>query len=228
MYSFAATILDRVFLLAGQFDRYDIRVHDGQIVLDQVATGRGCILLGSHLVSFEVLRALGVTLRRIPLKVLMDVDHNPDITRFVAALNREVADTIIPVRGAVTFLELKEKLDQGYVIGMLGDRVASDDKVVTCRFLGVDALFPTSAMLLAATAASPIILVFGLYRGGNRYDVHFERLTDGFAGDRLSRQDVVRSWTQHYAGRLEHYTRLAPYNWFNFYDFWGEDEAARG
>ena len=28
---------------------------------------------------------------------------------------------------------------------------------------------------------------------------------------------------QRYADRLEHYTRLAPDNWFNFYDFWGED-----
>jgi predicted LPLAT superfamily acyltransferase len=23
-----------------------------------------------------------------------------------------------------------------------------------------------------------------------------------------------------YVERLEHYCRLAPYNWFNFYDFW--------
>jgi len=23
-----------------------------------------------------------------------------------------------------------------------------------------------------------------------------------------------------YAERLEHYCRIAPYNWFNFYDFW--------
>jgi len=25
---------------------------------------------------------------------------------------------------------------------------------------------------------------------------------------------------QHYADRLTHYCRLAPYNWFNFFDFW--------
>jgi len=25
---------------------------------------------------------------------------------------------------------------------------------------------------------------------------------------------------QRYAERLEHYARLAPYNWFNFYPFW--------
>ena len=25
---------------------------------------------------------------------------------------------------------------------------------------------------------------------------------------------------QRYADRLAHYARSAPYNWFNFYDFW--------
>jgi predicted LPLAT superfamily acyltransferase len=25
-----------------------------------------------------------------------------------------------------------------------------------------------------------------------------------------------------YVARLEHYARGAPYNWFNFYDFWDE------
>jgi predicted LPLAT superfamily acyltransferase len=27
---------------------------------------------------------------------------------------------------------------------------------------------------------------------------------------------------QRYAERLEHYTRIAPYNWFNFYPFWNQ------
>jgi predicted LPLAT superfamily acyltransferase len=25
---------------------------------------------------------------------------------------------------------------------------------------------------------------------------------------------------QRYADRLTHYCRIAPYNWFNFFDFW--------
>ena len=50
-------------------------------------TGKGAILLGSHLGSFEVLRALGVMERSFPLKVLMDTAHNQNITRFFDALN---------------------------------------------------------------------------------------------------------------------------------------------
>jgi predicted LPLAT superfamily acyltransferase len=40
--------------------------------------------------------------------------------------------------------------------------------------------------------------------------------------DRPHRDQEIQQWTQRYADRLEHYCRLAADNWFNFYDFWGE------
>ena len=76
---------------------------------------------------------------------------------------------------------------------------------------------------LAALACCPVILFFGLYRGGNRYELHFERLADLIVLDRSQRQAQLGDWMQRYADRLAHYARLAPDNWFNFYDYWGED-----
>src|SRR5437667_6752105 len=75
-YCFAATILDRVYLLRGRFERFGVTVHGKEILQRQIESGNGSILLGSHLGSFEVLRALGVMQRRFPLKVLMDTVHN--------------------------------------------------------------------------------------------------------------------------------------------------------
>jgi predicted LPLAT superfamily acyltransferase len=66
----------------------------------------------------------------------------------------------------------------------------------------------------------PVALMFGLYRGGNRYDVHFERLADLSRVERSQRDRAVEEPLKRYAGRLEHYCREAPYNWFNFYDYW--------
>jgi predicted LPLAT superfamily acyltransferase len=72
--------------------------------------------------------------------------------------------------------------------------------------------------------------MLALYRGGNRYDLHFERLVECSAIDRTGsnqtgagragRDAVIREWAVRYAERLEHHCRQAPYNWFNFYDFW--------
>jgi predicted LPLAT superfamily acyltransferase len=71
----------------------------------------------------------------------------------------------------------------------------------------------------------PVILFFGLYRGGNRYEVHFERLAEVITTNRRRRQEDIRYWTQRYVDRLEYYARSAPYNWFNFYNYWDKDDG---
>jgi predicted LPLAT superfamily acyltransferase len=60
----------------------------------------------------------------------------------------------------------------------------------------------------------------GLYRGGNRYDIHFEPLADFSGLARGERAAAQRDAIARYAARLEHYAREAPFNWFNFFDFW--------
>ena len=219
-YCFAATILDRVYLLHGRFERFGVTVHGKEILQRQIESGNGSILLGSHLGSFEVLRALGVMQRRFPLKVLMDTVHNQNITRFFDALNPEIAGTVIAPDRADTLIRVKESLDGGYFVGMLGDRVSGGDKTTQCQFLGTPATFPAGPVLLAAMMHCPVILFVGLYRGGNRYEIYFEHFADEIVMDRDRRAESIQLWTQRYARHLEHYARLAPYNWFNFYPFW--------
>jgi predicted LPLAT superfamily acyltransferase len=217
---FAATILDRVYLLRGEFERFRVTVHGKELLQRQIETGKGSILLGSHLGSFEVLRALGVMQRGFPLKVLMDTVHNQNITRFFDALNPRIAGTVIAPDRPDTLIRVKESLDSGYFVGMLGDRVFGGDKTTQCQFLGAPATFPAGPILLAAMMRCPVILFFGLYRGGNRYEIYFEHFADVIALERDRRAEETQLWMQRYAERLEHYARLAPYNWFNFYPFW--------
>ncbi len=217
---FAATILDRVYLLRGEFERFRVSVHGKELLQRQIETGKGSILLGSHLGSFEVLRALGVMQRGFPLKVLMDTAHNQNITRFFDALNPRIAGTVIAPDRPDTLIRVKESLDNGYFVGMLGDRVFGGDKTTQCQFLGAPATFPAGPILLAAMMRCPVILFFGLYRGGNRYEIYFEHFADVIVLERDRRAEETQLWMQRYAERLEHYARLAPYNWFNFYPFW--------
>ncbi|PYJ34787.1 MAG: lipid A biosynthesis acyltransferase, partial [Verrucomicrobia bacterium] len=217
---FAATILDRVYLLRGEFERFRVTVHGKELLQRQIETGKGSILLGSHLGSFEVLRALGVMQRGFPLKVLMDTVHNQNISRFFDALNPRIAGTVIVPDRPDTLIRVKESLDSGYFVGMLGDRVFGGEKTTQCQFLGVPATFPAGPILLAAMMRCPVILFFGLYRGGNRYEIYFEHFADVIVLERDRRAGETQLWMQRYAERLEHYARLAPHNWFNFYRFW--------
>ncbi len=221
-HTFAAVILDRVFLLAGREDCLDIRVHDGEIFLQQLESGQGAILLGSHLGSFEALRALAVGRHDFPVRVLMYTDHNRTITRLLEALNPAVAASVIPLGHTETLIQASECLERGEMIGTLGDRVAESDKTVACRFLGGTARFPQGPLLMAAVLKVPVILCFGLYRGGKRYDIVFERFAERIDIPRGQREAVLAEWVQRYAERLEARVREAPYNWFNFYAFWDD------
>jgi predicted LPLAT superfamily acyltransferase len=67
---------------------------------------------------------------------------------------------------------------------------------------------------------APVVLFFGLYRGGNRYDVYLELFSEDGRLSAAGLESEVRRWTQRYADRLATYARQTPDNWFNFYEFW--------
>lgn len=222
---FAATLLDRTYFLTGRHDLFDVRVHSAEIIQRQVARGQGCFLLGAHLGSFDALRALGILQQRLPIKVLMYKENAKKINAVLNAINPTMADSVIAIGSPDTLLKVKEEIDRGTLVGILGDRVMFNDKLVSATFLGEKTFFPGGPMLLAGALKVPVILCLGLYRGGNRYDVHFELLAESVEINRQNREQDISYWTQKYVNRLEYYCRLAPYNWFNFYNYWNTDAS---
>jgi len=221
IHCFAATILDRVYFLTGQFERFDIRIHSKEILMRYVDVGKGCILLGSHLGSFEVLRALGVTAKQLNIKIVMDKAHNTRITAVLDQLNPDISNTVLILDDAGSILQLHKLLEQGGLVGLLGDRVfSSNGKTVTADFLGDEIDIPADPYLLAHVLKVPVILFFGLYHGKNRYDIHFELFADSIDLPRKNRLQDAGKWAQKYMDRVAHYAHKAPYNWFNFYPYW--------
>ena len=227
IHSFASTILDRVFLLTDRFEELDIQVHGEDLAQKYGLAEGGCLLVGSHLGSFEVMRALGVKQPQVKVRMLMARGQNEMITQLLEALNPGIGEHMIDTSGgdADTALRIKAALDDNCMVCLLGDRVNSaHEKSTACEFLGQAAEFPLGWLLLAAVLGVPVLLCFGLYRGGKRYDIHFELLSERITLNRSSREADAAEWAQKYADRLAHHARAAPYNWFNFFDFWESRE----
>lgn len=221
-HAFASVTLDRFFLLSGDTRNFDIRIDRPQAVYDVSQSSRGCLLLLAHLGSFEVFRVHGINDRKLPLRILMDTAHNRMFMSILRKLNPQLMNAVIDAAqgGPTLVLALKQALDEGSMIGMMSDRRRQDERSVKVDFLGGQALLPASPWILAGTLGVPVILAFGLYRGGNRYDVHFELMSERLALPRATREQALQQHAQHYADRLQHHLRSAPYNWFNFYDYW--------
>ncbi|MBS0556327.1 MAG: acyltransferase [Proteobacteria bacterium] len=222
IHCYAATILDRVFLLARGTRDFAIDVHGLEQLEARIAQGRGVILLGAHVGSFEALRVLAEARPELRVRMLMDRGQTPAMTQLLHALNPAVAAMVIDAGGDGNdvVLAIREATAQGALVGLLGDRARSGEATRAVDFFGAPAEFPSAPHLIAAILELPVVLAFGLYRGGNRYAVHFEDFSAGAAIARNERNARLGELTQRYAARLEYYTRLDPYNWFNFYDFW--------
>jgi predicted LPLAT superfamily acyltransferase len=216
-YTFGATILDRVFLLAGRDKEFEIALHGEPLVIDLFTRQQGCILLGAHFGSFEILRAVGRRQPGLSVYFLMFEENSRKITEALREINTRVPDFLIPLGLPDTMLRVRDRVREGGWVGCLADRGVGDDKIVMRAFLGRDAAFPVGPFRLAAALRCPVLTMFGIYRRNRRYDVHFELLVDPKSGVGDTQIDA---WIDQYVARLEHHCRDAPFNWFNFYDFW--------
>ena len=216
--AFSTTIHDRIYFLRGRFDLFDVDVR-GTEVFDS----GGALLLGGHIGSFEAMRACGRHLGHRRVAMAMHED-NPRLREVLSAVSPDVAHDIVALGRPQSMLELAARLEEGVLVGMMADRTMSDAPTIAVPFLGAPAPFPTGPMRIAAALRRRVIFMVGLYRGGNRYDVRFEPLADFTGADamtRAERDEAVRAAVVAYARRLESCAREAPYNWFNFHDFWG-------
>jgi len=217
--TFASTVHDRIFLLRDRFELFELQVH-GAECFDE----RGAFLMGSHLGSFEALRAAGRSLGQRRVAMAMYEENAPKMNAALAAVAPHLQADIVPLGRLEAMLELQARLEQGALVGVLADRTLPGDAqgTIECDFLGRPARFPLGPMRMAAALRARVIFMTALYRGGNRYEIHFEPLVDfsDAQGARAERDARVREAVRAYVARLERHARSAPDNWFNFYPFW--------
>lgn len=227
-YSFASTIHDRLYLLNRRFDLFEFDIRGADQLHAMLADGRGMFLLGAHLGSFEVMRAISKLQPALRVAMVMHEANAQKITAMLAAINPEAKQDIIGLGKVDSMLTVSERLDQGYLVGMLADRTPADDTLFPVSFLGASASLPLGPFRMAALLRRPVFFMTGLYLGANRYRIHFEMLADFSNIAPGQRKAAVEAAITRYAELLEHYCRAAPYNWFNFFDFWqpARDAAA--
>lgn len=230
VHTFAATILDRVFLLGGRIDDFDVDVRGLDALHAALDQRRGVLLFGSHLGSFEVLRVLARKRPEYTIRVVLDKAQSPAMTQLLDELNPEIAAGVIDASqdGPAVVMAIHQACSEGALVALLVDRVRGDEAWLPAPFLGTPARFPTAPWLIAAMLKVPVVLGFGLYRGGNRYELVFEPFADVVEVPRGNRAAALSALIRRYASRLETFARHAPYNWFNFYDFWQPQRTQSG
>jgi predicted LPLAT superfamily acyltransferase len=218
--AFASMVHDRIYLVNDRFDLFDIQLHGHSQVLAVLEQQRGAFLLGAHLGSFEVLRAVGQQQPGLRLAMVMFEENARKINALLHAINPAAHSHIVPLGKVDSMMEVHALLESGAVVGILADRSLGSDSTRSLPFLGAAAALPVGPFRMAAILRRPVLFMVGLYGGGNRYDIHFETVADFSQIPAGGREAAVQAAMARYVELLEKYCHAAPTNWFNFFDFW--------
>ena len=220
---FALSIFDRLALWFGRDGELAFEVHGREEFDRLLRPDRGAIVLGAHLGSFDALRALADRDRRV-VNVLMYTRHAPRINSIFRQLSPDVDLRVIQVErdSMGTVLQIRRCIERGELVAILGDRVEPADRGRTCEveLLGGRVELPAAPYLMAHLLGCPLFFMVALRDGAARYQVFAEVLAERVTLDRASREKQLGEWAQAFADRLEHHCLRAPYQWFNFYDYW--------
>jgi predicted LPLAT superfamily acyltransferase len=224
IHTFAQVSLDRLFFLTGRLKSFEFEQKNHDRLVQAATSGRGLLLLGAHLGSFEVMRCRAKEVD-LPVNVVVDFSNAERVNGVLRSLAPDMDTRLISLGTdpLAAMLEIKAAIGRGELVAILGDRLPdarSGNRVVASRFLGDDALFPAGPWLLAHALQCPVYFVAGLYTRPNHYALQFELLADEVRLDRKERGAALARYAQSYASMLETHVRSAPLNWFNFFDFW--------
>jgi predicted LPLAT superfamily acyltransferase len=240
VHHFAATVLDRVYLLRGQFGQFEVRVTGVEHLDRLLLEGRGALLVGAHLGSFEALRALGQARRGLRVAMVMYEDNARQINAALRAIAPDAALHVIGLGRLEAMMALSEWLDSGGVAGLLADRTlaappgagaAQRARTHHVDFLGQPAAFSDGPFRLAALLRRPVVFMSGLYHGGRCYELRFAPLADFTQrpprgpGAQVVLDASIHDAMTRYVRLLEDLCRETPWNWFNFFDFWAAGAA---
>ncbi|MGP1716153.1 MAG: glycosyltransferase family 2 protein [Methylophilus sp.] len=227
MLMFARSALDKFSAWIGDIPNSQVTVHglEHLSVSGQSSSGQaqqGALIVSAHLGNIEMARALAVQ-RKLTINAVVYTEHAQRFNTLLAKSSADFGVNLLQVSqfGPDTAVMLKEKIEQGELVVIMGDRTppAENGRVVTADFLGYPAQFAQGPWILASLLECPVFLMFCL-SDAQAHNIFLEPFAEQVVLPRKERQQYVAGYAQRYAQRLEAYCRQYPLQWFNFFNFW--------
>ena len=231
---FGNAMLDKVASWRGELKLHrDIVFAHGASEALNIAAPQGKLLLASHLGDVEACRALAQLEGSKIINALVFSENAQRFKQIMSEMAPEAGVNLMSVTdiGPDTAIAIKEKLERGEWVAIVGDRIAVNPqrggewRVIWSRFMGQPAPFPQGPFILASILRCPVVLIFALRQQG-KLVLHCEPFADPLRLPRSERQQALQDTVDRYAQRLEHYALMSPLDWFNFFDFWHLPESS--
>ena len=220
-YTYGAMLIERMALLGGGEELFEIEKHGEESIREGLEEGRGVLLLSSHLGNWEAM-AQCLSCIDAPVTLVMYDGVQPQVKAALESLARERSfDVLYTDGGPVSAAGILSALRQGRIVGMMADRTLAG-RGVKLPFLGGLADFSVGPYSIAAASRAPVVQVFAMRIASYRYAFHGFSMGVMEYRDRRRKDEDFERWGARYAERLEEFTRRYPHQWGNLYPFWGD------
>lgn len=219
VFSFGQVLVERGWLGLTPNERLSGQLEGKDKILELIKRGNGLILLTGHVGNWQSALA---HLDDLPVQVnaLMQYDQQA-VAKHYFDLQKgkrcfEIIDADSDFGGMI---DAVAALKRGEVVTIMGDRFIKGSSSQV-GFLGDNVRAPDGAYLLAASAKSPVAVVFAAKTGIDSYHL---KLWDYFYpkyNSRPERAEMMQKCSARYFKAMENYLKVYPYQWYNFYNFW--------
>ncbi len=223
IHEFSINIFDRLVAWSGHLDEIEFRHRGSEVLFELAASGNGALLVGAHQGSFDMMRLLADKYE-MTVNVLMFTKHATRINTFFEQLDSTSRIRVLEIEPSSlkTAFVIRECIERGEFVGILADRIhpGARDRPVYLDFLGRRTAFSLSPFVLASVLGCPVVHTQCIRLDERTYESSAKVLTDGL-DPRLPRRRKAEALLRAYVAGIEETCWRAPYQWFNFFDFWG-------
>ena len=191
------------------------------MLYDDLLKKKGIYFLCSHLGNINAMRTFfrsGEVIDDIKVNLFLEANQCKIFKDFINKISSDNPITAYPVENidVTTSIELKDKLDDGEILFIAGDRVSAHNKdaVFKHNFLGHNVSFPLGAFKFALILGAPVYFIVCTAEKGGKYKIHWKKFE--FEG---RRKEKLQQLEKQYVEFLEDLTKKYPLQFYHFYDF---------
>lgn len=233
--SFAFCVVEKMEGWLGKFKFQNVEYQNDDIdnILADLREGKGVFIFTSHLGNMELLRSLSENNRQlvgrdVPVWVVMDTKVTTQFSSTLSSINEKVDFNIVDASsiGPDSMVTFMDAVENGGMVVIAGDRTSANnrDKIIKQSFLGKEAPFPYGSFLIPFLLKVPVYYLFAFRKHTSlcapKYEFYIEKSQIDFNCGRAKREEYIKACCAEYAGKLEKFCAMYPYQWYNFFNFW--------
>ncbi len=231
---FSEAVVDKLTSWFVELNDEQFTIHSLEQVDTLLNDPRGQLVIGSHMGNLEYCRGFVHRNKNKVINVLLHGNNSQNYTQMMTQLSPDSQLNVYQVDefNIETVLKFKAKIDAGEWLFIAGDRIplTGFERTVTVDFFGKKAAFPIGPYMLAKVLACPVKLMFSYIDNSSAPDIiqlEVVDFADSITFDRKDREGAIQQYAQQFASALEAECAKAPFQWFNFYDFWLSAEKSQ-